>query len=114
MEAVAKAKYLRYSARKLRQVADLVRGKSVEQALTTLSLMGNQKKGAPLLQAVLKSAVANFQQKEGGASIPTAQISLKTVMVDEGPIIKRIQARAQGRAYRIEKNLCHVTIVLAD
>jgi large subunit ribosomal protein L22 len=114
MQAVAKAKYLRYSARKLRQVADLVRGKSAEHALTTLSLLSNQKKGAPLMQAVLKSAIANFQQQEGGNAVPTGKIKLAKVIVDEGPIIKRIQARAQGRAYRIEKNLCHITIELAD
>jgi large subunit ribosomal protein L22 len=114
MEAVAKAKYLRYSARKMRQVAELIRGKSVEESLNVLTLMGNSKKGAPMMKNVLKSAVANFQAKEGGAAIPTGLVKVKSVLVDGGPKIKRVLARAQGRAFRIEKKMSHVTIVLAD
>lgn len=114
MEAIAKARHLRYSAQKLRLVADLIRGKSVDESLAILTVMGNRKKGAPLVQSVLKTAVANFQNTDEGASVAVSALKVKSITVDAGPQIKRIRARAQGRAFRIQKNLSHITLVLAD
>jgi large subunit ribosomal protein L22 len=114
MEARAQARQVRYGCRKLRQVADLVRGKSVDEAMAMLSILRSQKKGAVIMENVLKSAVANFQTKEGGAGVRPEDLTLATVFVDGGPIIKRIRPRSQGRAYRIHKNLSHVTVVVKD
>ncbi len=114
MEASAKIKYLRYSERKLRQVADIVRGKSVEESFAILGIMKETKKGALLLEKALKSAVANFQQTDEGAGVSTDAMVIKSIQVDKGTIIKRIQPRAQGRAFRINKPLSHVSIVIAD
>ena len=89
MQAVAKVKNVRYGVRKLRRVVDLVRGKSVAEAFAMLSILHTQTKGAPLVENALKSAVANFKQKAAGA-------------------------RSQGRAFRIEKPLSHITVVVAN
>ena len=96
MEAIAKGKYLRTSTNRMRQVADMVRGKPVDVALGILHGLGLKKKSARMVDAVLKSAVANFNT------------------VDAGPLIKRIRAHAQGRANRIEKKLSHLTVVVSD
>jgi large subunit ribosomal protein L22 len=114
MQALAKAKGVRHGALKLRQVADLVRGKSVDEALATLSVLKNTRKGAVIVENVLKSAVANFQNSEKGANAGTENLKVATITVDGGPLMKRIRARAQGRAFRIHKALSHVTVVVAD
>ena len=98
MQAVAKVKNVRYGVRKLRRVVDLVRGKSVDEAFAMLSILHTQTKGAPLVENALKSAVANFKQK---SATPVT-------------IMKRIHPRSQGRAFRIEKPLSHITVVVAN
>ena len=110
LKAQAVARGVRHSELKLRQVADLVRGKSVDDAFAVLGVMREYRKGAKVLENVLKSAVANLQQTEAGAAVGTDAISVSKVCIDKGPMMKRIQPRAQGRAFRIEKKLSHVTV----
>lgn len=114
MEAVAKAKYLRSSYNRMRQVADLIRGKSVEDSLNLLYGLKLEKKSALMMDKILKAAVANYQVKAAAGSSKAKNLKVKTVMVDAGPLLKRIRAHAQGRAFRIEKKMSHVTLVVAD
>ena len=78
MKATAKVKNIRYGVRKLRLVADLVRGKSVDQAFAMLSILHNKKKGAPIVENALKSAVANFKQKAPGA-VATEELKIEAI-----------------------------------
>jgi len=109
MEVSAKLKNARLSAQKGRLVADQIRGKSVEQALQTLSF--STKKAAQIMKKVLESAIANAENNEG-ADID--ELKVKTVCVDEGRTMKRIQARAKGRANRILKRSSHITVTVSD
>jgi large subunit ribosomal protein L22 len=109
MQAVAKLRHARLSAQKGRLVADQIRGLPVEQALNVLSF--SNKKGAALMKKVLDSAIANAENNEG-ADID--ELKVATVCVDEGPTMKRIRARAKGRAARILKRTSHITVTVAD
>ncbi|MBB6056990.1 50S ribosomal protein L22 [Tolumonas osonensis] len=109
MEAIAKHRFARTSAQKARLVADQVRGLPVDRALNLLAF--SPKKAAELIKKVLESAVANAEHNEG-ADIDTLKV--KTIMVDEGPSLKRIRARAKGRADRIVKRTAHITVVVSD
>ncbi len=109
MQAVAKLRHARLSAQKGRLVADQVRGLSVEKALDILTF--SNKKGADLVKKVLDSAIANAENNEG-ADIDELRIS--AICVDEGPTMKRIRARAKGRAARILKRTSHITVTVAD
>ena len=104
MQAVAKVKNVRYGVRKLRRVVDLVRGKSVDEAFAMLSILHTQTKGAPLVENALKSA----------APVTAEELVVKTITADGGTIMKRIHPRSQGRAFRIEKPLSHITVVVAN
>ena len=100
MEALASTKHVRISARKARLVADLIRGKSVDEALGILAL--TPKKASPIIKKVMLSAAANARFKnEGEAALANERIIVKEIRIDEGPTMKRIRPRAQGRAYRI-------------
>ena len=99
----------RVSAQKARLVADLIRGKSVEQAINILTY--TPKKSAGLMKKVLESAIANAEHNEG-ADIDTLKVA--TVYVDKGPSLKRFSARAKGRGNRIEKQTCHITLVVGN
>jgi large subunit ribosomal protein L22 len=109
MQAMAKLRHARISAQKSRLVADQVRGLPVEQALDVLSF--SNKKAAGIVKKVLESAIANAENNEG-ADIDELRVS--AVMVDEGPTMKRIRARAKGRAARILKRTSHITLTVAD
>ena len=109
MEVFAKHRYARISPQKARLVVDQIRGQSVEQALTILTF--SNKKGAGLVQKVLESAIANAEHNEG-ADIDELKVS--KAFVDEGPTMKRIQARAKGRANRILKRSSHITVMVSD
>jgi len=109
MEVAASLKGARISAQKARLVADQVRGKSIEDALNTLSF--STKKGAGIIKKVLNSAIANAEHNEG-ADIDELKVS--TIYVDEGMTMKRIKPRAKGRADRIFKRTCHITVKVAD
>ena len=109
MEVAAKHKFARISPQKCRLVIDQIRGQQVEQAIQTL--MFSNKKGADLVKKVLESAIANAEHNEG-ADIDELKIS--RTFVDEGPTMKRIQARAKGRANRILKRTSHITVMVSD
>ena len=109
MEVAAKLRGAHLSARKARLVADQIRGKNVEDALHFLAF--SNKKGSVLVKKVLESAIANAEQNEG-ADVDELRVS--TIFVDEGITMKRIQPRAKGRADRILKRTCHITVKVAD
>lgn len=109
MEVAAKLRGAKLSAQKARLVADQVRGKPVEAALDILAF--SPKKGAALMKKVLESAIANAEHNEG-ADVDELRVS--TVFVDEGTTMKRIKPRAKGRADRILKRSCHITVKVAD
>ncbi|NLS12455.1 50S ribosomal protein L22 [Vibrio sp. SM6] len=109
MEAIAKHNFARISPQKARLVADLIRGKKVDQALEILTF--SNKKAAVLVKKVLESAIANAEHNEG-ADID--DLSVAKIFVDEGPVMKRIMPRAKGRADRILKRSSHITVVVAD
>ncbi len=109
MEALAKHNFARISPQKARLVADLIRGKNVDQALEILTF--SNKKAAELVKKVLESAIANAEHNEG-ADIDDLRVA--KIFVDEGPVMKRIMPRAKGRADRILKRSSHITVVVAD
>ena len=111
MQAVARARFLRGSGRKMRQVIDLVRGKKVDQALNILRF--THKKSALALEKIIRSAVANAQMIHGDKLHDPNDLTIVTATCNDGPMMKRIQARAMGRAYRIRKRTCHCTIIVA-
>jgi large subunit ribosomal protein L22 len=105
--ATAKARFVRVSATKARRVIDLVRGKSVEEALSILR-WAPQAASEPVAK-VIASAAANAQNNEG---LDPSTLVVATVYADEGPTAKRIRPRAQGRAFRIRKRTTHITVVV--
>ena len=105
--ATAKARFVRVSASKARRVIDLVRGKSVEEALDILR-WAPQSASEPVAK-VIASAAANAQNNEG---LDPSTLVVATVYADEGPTAKRIRPRAQGRAYRIRKRTSHITVIV--
>ncbi len=98
------------SPRKMRLVADLIRGEKVEDALNTLRF--NPKEASARLEKLLLSAIANWQAKNEDASVEDAGLFVKEVRVDGGAMLKRLRPAAQGRAHRIRKRSNHVTLVL--
>jgi large subunit ribosomal protein L22 len=109
MEVAAKLSGARISAQKARLVADQIRGKKVDEALNLLTFSG--KKAADVIKKVLESAIANAEHNEG-ADVDDLRVS--TVFVNEGRSMKRIKPRAKGRADRIIKRSCHITVKVAD
>jgi large subunit ribosomal protein L22 len=109
MEVAAKLRGAGLSAQKARLVADQIRGKSVEQALDILAF--SPKKGAVVIKKVLESAIANAEHNEGA---DVDELKVSTIYVDEGLTMKRVRPRAKGRADRISKRTCHITIKVAD
>ncbi len=109
MEVAAKLKYARISAQKARLIADQVRGLSAERAIELLQF--STKKASDIMKKVLESAIANAEHNEG-ADIDELKVS--KVFVDEGPSAKRFRARARGRANKIIKRSCHITVMVSD
>lgn len=109
MEVVAKLKGARMSAQKARLVADQIRGKSVESALEILQF--STKKAADIIKKVLESAIANAEHNDGA---DVDELKVSTIFVDEGMTMKRIKPRAKGRADRIFKRSCHITVKVAE
>jgi large subunit ribosomal protein L22 len=110
MEATATLRYLKASPQKVRLVADLVRGKKVEEALNILRF--TRKAVAKDLEKLLRSAVANAENKEAGADVDDLVVS--KIYVNEGPREKRVQPAPMGRAYQIQKRKAHVTVHVSD
>lgn len=111
MQATAKARFIRQSPRKVRQVLDLVRGKQVEQALNTVHFMS--KKAARVIEKTIHSAVANAVNRDG-AKVNADDLFVHTAFCDEGPRRRRFKARAQGRVNVRRQRSSHLTIVVAD
>ena len=111
MEAKATSKYISTSPRKMRLVVDLIRGKNVDQAIEILHF--NPKHSSKDAEKVLRSAVANFFNKEEGTKVETSELVVKEAFVNNGPMLKRISPAPMGRAYRIRKRSNHLTIVVA-
>ena len=109
METKASLRGARLSAQKGRLVADLIRGKPVDQAMSILAY--TPKKGAGLMKKLLESAIANAEHNDG-ADIDTLKV--KTVYVERGMFLKRFQARAKGRGNRVLKHTCHIFITVGD
>ncbi|SFN69831.1 large subunit ribosomal protein L22 [Paenimyroides ummariense] len=110
--AFAKLNNCPTSPRKMRLVADLVRGQKVENALNILKF--NTKEASGRLEKLLLSAIANWQAKNAEASIEEAELFVKEIRVDGGAMLKRLRPAPQGRAHRIRKRSNHVTIVLGS
>lgn len=110
MEVNASLKHIRVTPRKAMLVADLVRGKNINDALAVLKF-SRRKRVANYLTALLKSAVANADQK-GRVDIDTLYV--KRLEVGKGPTIKRFRPRAMGRAFKINKKTCHIFVSLAE
>jgi large subunit ribosomal protein L22 len=110
MEAVALSKHIGYPARKVRQVADLIRGRNVEEALEILKL--SPRVAAIPMSKTVRSAMHNMVNKKGGTADAEDMI-VKAVQVDEGRTLYRVRPRAQGRAYRIRKRSSHIKVVVS-
>lgn len=110
MEAIAKLNNVPTSPRKMRLVADLVRGQRVNSALNILKF--EPKQGAARLEKLLLSAISNWQAKNEEAKLEEADLYVKEIFVDSGRILKRLRPAPQGRAHRIRKRSNHVTLVI--
>ena len=108
--AFAKLNNCPTSPRKMRLVADLVRGEKVENALSILKF--NSKEASGKLEKLLLSAIANWQSKNEEANIEEAELVVKEIRVDSGAMLKRLRPAPQGRAHRIRKRSNHVTLVV--
>ena len=109
METSAKHRHAKISPQKCRLVADQVRGMPVEKALTLLTF--SNRKAAVMVRKVLESAIANAEHNDG-ADIDELRVS--SIYVDQGPVMKRMRARAKGRGNRILKRTSHITVTVAD
>tara|TARA_Y100000768_G_scaffold382094_1_gene361851 strand:- start:4360 stop:4728 length:369 start_codon:yes stop_codon:yes gene_type:complete len=110
MEAIAKLKNVPTSTRKMRLIADLIRGMGVDLALNTLKF--NSKIGSKRMEKLLLSAISNWQEKNKDSKIEDSELFIKEIFVDGGKMIKRLRPAPQGRAHRIRKRSNHVTMVL--
>ena len=110
--AFAKLNNCPTSPRKMRLVADIIRGLDVEKALNILKF--NSKEASGRLEKLLLSAIANWESKNEGSKIEDSNIYVKEITVDSGRMLKRVQPAPQGRAHRIRKRSNHVTIVLGS
>ena len=109
METTATLRGVRLSAQKGRLVADMIRGKPVDQAINILAY--TPKKGAALMRKLLESAIANAEHNNG-ADID--ELKVTTIYVEKGPVLKRFQARAKGRGNRVLKHTCHIYLTVGD
>jgi large subunit ribosomal protein L22 len=109
MEVSAKLTGAQMSAQKARLVADQIRGKGVEEALDILAF--SNKKAAQIVGKILNSAIANAEHNEGA---DVDELVVSTIFVDEGRTLKRLRPRAKGRADRILKRSCHITVKVSD
>lgn len=109
MEAKAVEKFIRISPRKLRYVADIVKNKSVEEAVGILTF--TPKKAASIIKKAVESAAANAAENH---EMDEDSLMVSKIYVNEGPILKRFRPRARGRATRIRKRTSHLTVVVSD
>ncbi len=109
MEVKASLKYARVGEQKARLVADLVRGQNVSEAIKTLTFLN--KKSASMIKKIIESAVANADYKK---TMDLDKLYVKTIFVDQGPVLKRFRPRAQGRATGVRKRMSHINVVLDE
>ncbi len=109
MEVKASLNFARIGCQKARLVADVVRGKDVNEAIRSLTFM--KLKGAGLVKKLIESAVANAENKK---TIDIDNLYVKTIWVDMGPAIKRFRPRAQGRAFQVKKKISHINVILDE
>ena len=114
MEFTAKAKYMRVSPQKARLVLDMIKGRRVEDALNVLEF--TNKRIAPVVHKLLRSALdnANYLSTEKGADVDLDRLYVKQAVANEGPRMKRIRPAPMGRAYRYQRLISHMEIVLAE
>ena len=110
MEAIAKLNNVPTSPRKMRLIADLIRGMGVDLALNTLKF--DSKVGSKRLEKLLLSGISNWQEKNKEEKIEDAELYIKEIYVNGGKMIKRLRPAPQGRAHRIRKRSNHVTMIL--
>jgi len=110
MEARAEARYIRISAQKARLVVDLIRGQQAGLAITTLR--ATNKRIAPTVEKVLKSAIANARNKNEDVDVD--ELIVSEAYVNEGPRMKRIRPAPMGRAYRYQRRMSHIVVAVAD
>ena len=111
MEAIAKNRFIGSSPRKMRLVIDLIRGESVDKALEILHF--SPKHSSKDAEKTLRSAVSNLLNKDETTRVEPSDLFVKEAFVNVGPILKRISPAPMGRAYRIRKRSCHLTIIVA-
>ena len=109
MEAKATLKYARISSRKIKIVADLIRGKNAQEAMNLLKF--TPKAGADILAKLLKSAMSNA---ENNKNLSVDNLVIAEIYANQGPTMKRLMPKAQGRGARIRKRTCHITVVLKE
>lgn len=109
MEATAKLSFVRLSPQKARLVVDLVRGKGVQDALNILKF--SPQRSAEIVAKLVRSAVANAEQKGAG---DVDRLFVKTIFVDQGPVLRRFMPKGRGSASRIRKPTSHITVVLGE
>ena len=114
MEFTAKARFTRVSPQKARLVLDLIKGKRVEDALTTLQF--TKKRIAPAVFELVRSAVenANYLSGEKGLDVDVDKLYVKSAIANDGPRMKRIRPAPMGRAYRYQRRIAHMEVVLAE
>ncbi len=110
MEARAEARYLRVSAQKARLVVDLIRGRRAGEAITILR--GTNKRIAPAVEKVLRSAIANAENRSNDVDVDRLMVT--EAYVNEGPRMKRIRPAPMGRAYRYQRRMAHIAITVGD
>jgi large subunit ribosomal protein L22 len=109
VEVKASLNFARIGCQKARLVADVVRGKDVNEAIRSLTFM--KQKGAGLIKKLIESAVANAENKK---TIDIDNLIVKSIWVDMGPSMKRFRPRAQGRAFEVKKKMSHINVVLEE
>jgi large subunit ribosomal protein L22 len=112
MEAKAVAKYIRTSPRKVRQVVNVIRGKSVDEAINLLHFIPKQ--SALPVEKVLRSAMANAMNKEEASKLDPENFFVKEIWVDQGPTMRRYNPGPMGRASIIRKRSCHITVIVSN
>jgi len=110
MEALASSKYLRMSPQKVRLVVDLIRGQNAGQALNILRF--TKKRATHEVEKVLRSAIANAEQKNENVDVD--RLVVVKAYVGDGPRAKRIRPAPMGRAYRYQRRMCHITVVVEE
>jgi large subunit ribosomal protein L22 len=113
-EFTAQARFQRVSPQKARLVLELIKGRSVEEALTTVAF--TRKAVAPMVEKVLRSALqnANYLSQEQGLDVDVDNLYVKTAVANDGPRMKRIRPAPMGRAYRYQRRMSHISIAIAE